>query len=49
MDFSVIIVTYNVENIIDSCLESLAGQTFKNFEAIIVDNNYRFSSFITHF
>ena len=35
---SVVIPTYNEERDIGDLLESLAKQTFKNFEVIIVDN-----------
>ena len=37
MKFSIIIPTLNEENYISGLLESLKGQTFKNFEVIIVD------------
>jgi len=37
-DLSIIIVTYNVEDIINRCLESLQIQTYENFEVIIIDN-----------
>ncbi len=35
---SVIIPTYNEEDVLKSCLESLGSQTFTNFEIIIVDD-----------
>lgn len=38
-DISVIIPVYNVEKYIRQCLESVAAQTFKDIEVIIVDNN----------
>ncbi len=38
INVSIIIVTYNSENIIMSCLLSLLNQTYKDFEIIIVDN-----------
>ncbi len=36
--FSVIIPTYNQANLLNKCLISIAQQTFKNYEVIIVDN-----------
>ena len=36
---SVIIPVYNTEKYLPACLDSLANQTFKDFEAIIIDNN----------
>ena len=36
---SVVIVTWNSERWIQSCLESLVQQTWRTFETIIVDNN----------
>jgi glycosyltransferase involved in cell wall biosynthesis len=38
VDFSVIIATYNRAEYLKECLESLAIQTYKNFETIIVDD-----------
>lgn len=35
---SIIIPTYNCAQIIDKCLESVFGQTFKDFEVIVVDD-----------
>jgi N-acetylglucosaminyl-diphospho-decaprenol L-rhamnosyltransferase len=37
--FSVIIVNYNGGRFIQGALASLAGQTFRNFEVIMIDNN----------
>ena len=37
-DVTVIIPTYNVEDYIEKCLESLEQQTYKNFEAWIIDD-----------
>ncbi len=36
--FSVIIPTYNRENVIERCINSVLNQSFKDFEIIIVDN-----------
>ena len=38
MKYSIIIPVYNVENYIKKCLESIKGQTYKNFEVIIVND-----------
>jgi glycosyltransferase involved in cell wall biosynthesis len=38
VDFSVIIATYNRADYLRECLDSLASQTHKNFETIIVDD-----------
>ena len=35
---SIIIPVYNVEKYIDECLKSIQGQTYTNWEAIIVDD-----------
>ncbi|MFV0330620.1 MAG: glycosyltransferase family 2 protein [Dysgonomonas sp.] len=39
MVFSVIIATYNAENVLSTTLDSLKKQTCKNFELIIIDGN----------
>ena len=36
---SIVIVTYNSGQFIEDCLDSISGQTSKEFEVIIVDNN----------
>jgi len=36
--FSVIVLNWNGKAHLEGCLASLAGQTFRNFEAIVVDN-----------
>lgn len=36
---SIIITTYNSENSIKECLDSIFSQDFKNYEVIIIDNN----------
>ena len=38
MKYSIIIPVYNVEKYIKKCLESIKKQTYKNFEAIIVND-----------
>ncbi len=38
MLISVIVPVYNVEKYIEKCIQSLLDQTYKNFEAIIVDD-----------
>ncbi len=38
MKFSIIIPVYNVEKYISKCLESVVNQTYKNFEAIIIND-----------
>lgn len=35
---SVIVPTYNVENYIEKCLESLVNQTLRNIEIICIDD-----------
>lgn len=37
-NISVIIPVYRVENYIEKCIQSLLDQTYKNFEAIIIDD-----------
>lgn len=39
MKISVITVTFNSENFLDDCIQSIAKQTYKNIEHIIVDGN----------
>ena len=36
--FSVIVPVYNVEQYLDKCLASILGQTYKDFECIVVDD-----------
>lgn len=36
---SIIILTYNSEKYIEDCLKSVSGQTYKDVEVIVVDNN----------
>lgn len=38
MKFSIVVITYNFENIILECLDSIKKQTFKDFEVIICDD-----------
>ncbi|MEO6589403.1 MAG: glycosyltransferase family A protein, partial [Pyrinomonadaceae bacterium] len=35
---SIIIPAYNAENFIAEALESIFGQTYKNFEVIVIDD-----------
>ena len=37
--FSIVIPTYNSGASIEACLASIAGQTYKNLEVIVIDNN----------
>lgn len=39
INISVVIVTWNNENDIEECLNSILDQTFKNYYVIVVDNN----------
>ena len=36
--FSVILPSYNVEKYLDNCVKSIANQTYKNLEIILVDD-----------
>lgn len=36
--FSVVIPVYNVKDYLEKCVESVLGQTFENFEVILVDD-----------
>ena len=38
MTFSVIIPVYNVENFLDTCLKSVLGQTYREFEVLLIDD-----------
>lgn len=38
MKISIIVTSYNVENYIEQCINSILNQTFKDFELIIVDD-----------
>ena len=38
MKVTVIIITWNKENLLKNCLSSLEKQTYKNFQTIVVDN-----------
>ena len=35
---SILVVNWNGKEFIQKCLESLEGQSYKNFEIILVDN-----------
>ena len=41
---SIIVPVYNVEAFLSECLESISGQTFRDFEAILVDDGSTDSS-----
>ena len=43
---SIGIPVYNVEKYLRECLDSITNQTFKNFEAIIVDDGSTDNSFV---
>lgn len=38
MKFSIIIPVYNIENYLSECMESIAAQTFHDYEVILVDD-----------
>ena len=38
MEISVIVPVYNVEQYLDRCVKSILGQTFKNFEVILIND-----------
>lgn len=46
LDVSVIVPVYNVENYLESCLESLKNQTHRNFEVLIIDDGSKDNSSI---
>ncbi len=37
-EISVVLPAYNVADYVDACMESLAGQTYRNFEAILIND-----------
>ena len=39
MKFTIAIVSYNAENYIEQCLDSVVNQSYKNLEIIVVDDN----------
>lgn len=39
MQLSIIVPTFNSENTIQACLESISSQSFQDFEVVIVDGN----------
>ena len=44
MKFSVLIPVYNTEKYLDECMESVLGQTYGDFEIILVDDGSAGSS-----
>jgi glycosyltransferase len=44
MKISLITATYNSEKNISSCLQSVAGQSFKNIEHIVIDGGSKDST-----
>lgn len=38
MRFSIIVPVYNIENYIDKCIESILGQTYNDYEILIIDD-----------
>lgn len=45
-EVSIIVPVYNVEKYIDKCIDSILGQTFNNFEVILIDDGSTDSSSI---
>jgi len=39
--FSVIILNWNGKHLLEECLDSVLGQTFRDFDVIVVDNGSR--------
>ncbi len=44
INVSVIIPIYNAEKYLDECLSSVAGQTYSNFECVMIDDGSKDSS-----
>lgn len=44
IEVSIIVPVYNVEKYIEKCIQSILGQTFKNFELIVIDDGSEDSS-----
>ena len=41
---SVIVPVYNVEKYLNRCIESILGQSYKNFEVLLIDDGSTDSS-----
>lgn len=37
--FSIVVPTFNQSSLLKKCLQSIANQTYKNYEVIVIDNN----------
>ena len=44
-EVSIIIPMYNVENYIETCLDSVMNQTMKDYEVIVIDDGSRDHSY----
>lgn len=44
MKFSILVPIYNVEKYLEQCLNSLIGQTFRNFEIVLIDDGSKDNS-----
>ena len=44
MKFSILVPIYNVEKYLEQCLDSLIGQTFRDFEIVLIDDGSKDNS-----